>query len=93
MKKIILEKALKDSFSFSESLSESSFSQSESLSEGIFPPHSTCYGCRNGILNQLGHMEKGGCLYVSSESVEEQESKKSCRPRREIKRKNCSCCK
>ena len=24
---------------------------------------STCWGCREGILNQLGHMDQGGCLY------------------------------
>ena len=23
----------------------------------------TCIGCRDGILNQLGHMDYGGCLY------------------------------
>jgi len=23
----------------------------------------TCWGCRNGILNQLGHVDPGGCLY------------------------------
>jgi hypothetical protein len=23
----------------------------------------TCRGCREGIFNQLGHMESGGCLY------------------------------
>jgi len=23
----------------------------------------TCWGCREGILNQLGHMDYGGCLY------------------------------
>ena len=23
----------------------------------------TCSGCKDGILNQLGHMEEGGCLY------------------------------
>ena len=23
----------------------------------------TCWGCREGILNQLGHMDEGGCLY------------------------------
>ena len=27
----------------------------------------TCYGCKHGILNQLGHMEKGDCLYVSED--------------------------
>jgi hypothetical protein len=24
----------------------------------------TCHGCQNGILNQLGHSEIGGCLYT-----------------------------
>ena len=23
----------------------------------------TCLGCRDGILNQLGHVDQGGCLY------------------------------
>lgn len=23
----------------------------------------TCLGCEQGILNQLGHMDEGGCLY------------------------------
>jgi len=23
----------------------------------------TCWGCREGILNQLGHIDPGGCLY------------------------------
>ena len=22
-----------------------------------------CLGCRDGIFNQLGHMDRGGCLY------------------------------
>ena len=27
----------------------------------------TCSGCRDGILNQLGHMDEGGCLYTEIE--------------------------
>ena len=27
------------------------------------PQEVTCWGCREGILNQLGHMDYGGCLY------------------------------
>lgn len=23
----------------------------------------TCLGCEQGVFNQLGHMDKGGCLY------------------------------
>ena len=28
---------------------------------------STCWGCREGALNQLGHMNYGGCLYFEDE--------------------------
>ena len=28
----------------------------------------TCSGCRDGILNQLGHMDEGGCLYTEPEN-------------------------
>ena len=31
-----------------------------------------CYGCKTGILNQLGHMEPGGCLYESEDVAGEQ---------------------
>ena len=31
----------------------------------------TCQGCRDGILNQLGHMDEGGCLYIDYEEYEE----------------------
>jgi hypothetical protein len=27
-------------------------------------PPPTCWGCQEGILNQLGHMDQGGCLYT-----------------------------
>jgi len=26
----------------------------------------TCWGCREGILNQLGHVDPGGCLYYEA---------------------------
>lgn len=29
----------------------------------------SCEGCRNGYLNQLGHMDPGGCLYENPESI------------------------
>ena len=29
----------------------------------------TCYGCINNILNQLGHMDKGGCFYCKDDSL------------------------
>ena len=28
---------------------------------------SECWGCREGILNQQGHMNHGGCLYYEEE--------------------------
>ena len=28
---------------------------------------SDCFGCRDEVFNQLGHMESGGCLYISSD--------------------------
>ena len=36
---------------------------------------SECWGCREGILNQLGHMDYGGCLYF--EEDQEPEEKES----------------
>jgi len=35
----------------------------------LFPYHPTCEGCRYGYLNQLGHMEPGGCLYEDGDEV------------------------
>ncbi|NBV34727.1 MAG: hypothetical protein EBR81_13300 [Proteobacteria bacterium] len=26
-----------------------------------------CWGCREGVLNQLGHMDPGGCLYFEDD--------------------------
>lgn len=40
----------------------------------------TCWGCREGVLNQLGHMDYGGCLYEPIETrsrADTQESKDS----------------
>lgn len=31
--------------------------------QGAHAQETTCWGCREGILNQLGHMDYGGCLY------------------------------
>ena len=28
----------------------------------------TCDGCINDVSNQLGHMDKGGCMYISQNS-------------------------
>jgi len=28
--------------------------------------HLACWGCREGVLNQLGHMDPGGCLYFEA---------------------------
>jgi hypothetical protein len=37
-------------------------------------PDSDCWGCREGILNQQGHMGTGGCLYFDDdESIDENE--------------------
>lgn len=33
--------------------------------ESYWEKFSECEGCRYGINNQLGHMEYGGCLYIS----------------------------
>lgn len=30
---------------------------------------STCWGCQQGVLNQLGHMDYGGCLYFEEDDV------------------------
>lgn len=27
------------------------------------PTSTTCLGCEQGVFNQLGHMDEGGCLY------------------------------
>ena len=40
-----------------ETILDESFGEFQSASE------ITCWGCREGILNQLGHMDYGGCLY------------------------------
>ena len=37
-------------------------------------PNITCWGCRTALANQLGHMDEGGCLYVSSAEPESKES-------------------
>ena len=41
--------------------------------DAVTQEESTCQGCRDGILNQLGHMDEGGCLYVESEKYEKYE--------------------
>lgn len=33
---------------------------------------SHCWGCREGILNQLGHMDYGGCLYFQEDQQPEE---------------------
>ena len=30
------------------------------------PPEISCWGCKEGLANQQGHMEYGGCLYQSA---------------------------
>ena len=30
-------------------------------------PTYDCPGCANGVANQLGHMDEGGCLYTAAE--------------------------
>lgn len=35
----------------------------DDASEQDLTDERTCWGCRNGILNQLGHVDPGGCLY------------------------------
>ena len=36
--------------------------------------YSTCQGCRDGVLNQLGHMDEGGCLYLNLEEYDSYET-------------------
>jgi hypothetical protein len=35
---------------------------------------STCWGCREGALNQVGHMDYGGCLYFEEDDLSDDES-------------------
>lgn len=35
--------------------------------DNVKQEETTCQGCRDGILNQLGHMDEGGCLYIDYE--------------------------
>jgi hypothetical protein len=34
---------------------------------------STCWGCQQGVLNQLGHMDYGGCLYFEEDADSQNE--------------------
>ena len=43
---------------------------SEFVNEQFTDKKVTCDGCKYGILNQLGHMDKGGCLYSPSSDEE-----------------------
>jgi len=41
--------------------------QDDSFEEFHTASEITCWGCREGIANQLGHMDYGGCLYFEEE--------------------------
>ena len=38
---------------------------------------SSCWGCNEGIANQQGHMDFGGCLYMPIEDEEDEEDSKT----------------
>jgi hypothetical protein len=37
-------------------------------------PDSDCWGCREGHLNQLAHIDYGGCLYFEDDDVTDSET-------------------
>jgi len=51
----------------------------------------TCSGCRDGILNQLGHMDEGGCLYDVCKCKEEEFYCPFCKTVYKAKPYNLSC--